>query len=58
MGTASLLSERICGREMGMRGMCTQLAARTMWWVGMRKTESVVRYLEDEPNRHQECKRK
>ena len=46
-GTTSLPFERICGREMGMRGMCAQLAARTMWWVGTRKTESVVGCLED-----------
>ena len=46
-GTASMPFERIWGREMGMRGMCAQLAARTMWWVGTRKTESAVGYLED-----------
>lgn len=46
-GTVSLPLERICGREMGMRGMCAQLAARTMWWVGTRKTESVVGCLDD-----------
>jgi ribosomal protein S14 len=46
-GTVSLPLERICGREMGMRGICAQLAARTMWWAGTRKTESVVGCLED-----------
>ena len=46
-GTASLPFERICGREMGMRGICAQLAARTMWCAGTRKTESVVGCLED-----------
>ena len=46
-GTVRLPLERICGCEMGMRGMCAQLAARTMWWVGTRKTESVVGCLED-----------
>jgi hypothetical protein len=46
-GTVSLPLERICGREMGMRGMCAQLAARTMWCVATRKTESVVGCLDD-----------
>jgi hypothetical protein len=46
-GTFRLPFERICGCEIGMRGMCAQLAARTMWWVGTRKTESVVGCLED-----------
>jgi hypothetical protein len=27
--------------------MCAQLAASTMWWVGMRKTVSETGYLED-----------
>src|SRR5712671_6938705 len=46
-GTASMPLERIWGRETGMRGMCAQLAASTMWWVGMRKTESETGCLED-----------
>ena len=46
-GTVSMPFERTCGRETGMRGMCAQLAARTMWWAGTRKTESVVGCLED-----------
>jgi hypothetical protein len=46
-GTASMPFERICGRETGMRGMWAQLAARTMWCVGMRKTASETGCFED-----------